>query len=288
MRAELSDDPLTRRKKMYGRGATTVFALASDPRLSYCLYVPEDFDENKSSAKLIVSVHGTLRTFWSYRDGLSQLARFKNCVVLAPLFPVGIFGDGNEDGYKQLIERDLRYDLALLAMIDEASKRLNATFGKFFLFGFSGGGQFVNRFMFLHPRSLLAASIGSPGSVTLIDRARDYWVGTRNMHSLFGIELDRAALRQVPVQLIVGGADTEQWEINYREGSANYMPGINDTGKTRLERLDSLRINLEEHGVRVHQHVVPGVAHDVGKVFPHVEKFFAEVLDDCRANCVET
>ena len=127
-----------------------------------------------------------------------------------------------------------------------------------------------------------------PACIVVIDPARDYWVGTRNLHSLFGIELDGAALRQVPVQLIVGGADTEQWEINYREGSANYMPGINDTGKTRLERLDRLRLNLEEHGVRVYQHVVPGVAHDVGKVFPHVEKFFAGVLDDCRAKCADT
>ena len=267
-----------RAKLMYGRGPTVVYACRMDPRFSYCMYVPPSFDADPAAHTLIVAVHGTGRTMTAYRDGFAAFAQYNKCVVLAPLFPVGVLGDDYADGFKYLREGDIRYDHVLLAMIAEAGARLGTEFGQFMLFGFSGGGHFAHRFFYLHPRRLRAVAIGSPGAVTLIDDQRDYWVGTRNFAALFGTPIDLAAMRDVAVQLVVGAADIETWEINYQPGNRNYMEGINDTGRTRIERNTALRRNLEQHGITVRQDIVPNVPHDGTKVLPNVQDFFLSVL----------
>jgi pimeloyl-ACP methyl ester carboxylesterase len=151
------------------------------------------------------------------------------------------------------------------------------------LFGYSGGGHFAHRFYYLHPQRLHAVSVGAPGSVTLLDDSRDWWVGTRNVRALFGRGIDLDALRAVPVQLVVGAADTETWEINYPADSVQYQAGINDTGRTRIERLAALGANLTQHGIDTQHVVVPNVPHDGTKVLPQVQAFFETVLEGERA-----
>ncbi len=273
-----SQDANQRRKKMYQRGATTVFASKADARFPYCMYVPDSFDEDPAGHTLIVTIHGTGRTMTVYRDAFAEFCRFNKCLVLSPLFPVGVLGDDNPEGFKYMREGDIRYDRVLLAMVDEVAGRLGRPFERFMMFGFSGGGHFVHRFFYLHPRRLMAASIGAPGAVTLLDPTRDFWVGTRNLKALFGVEIDLDAMREVPVQMVVGAADIETWEIDYKPGSVNYMEGINDTGRTRIERNTALRRNFEEHGIQVRQDIVPNVSHDGVKVLPEVQDFFLDVL----------
>jgi hypothetical protein len=81
----------------------------------------------------------------------------------------------------------------------------------------------------------------------------------------------------VPVQLVVGEADVETWEIN-NPGGANWMPGADAAGRTRVERLRALHADLVAHGVDARFDVVPGVGHDGRRVLPTVERFLAEVL----------
>src|SRR5690606_14710605 len=130
-----------------------------------------------------------------------------NCVVLAPLFPVGVLGDENRNGYKYIQEQDIRYDLVLLAMVREVEARLAVTFPRFMMFGFSGGGHFVHRFALLHPERVSAVCVGAPGSVTLLDDGRDWWVGIRDAKERFGRAVDLEALRNVRVLAVVGAAD---------------------------------------------------------------------------------
>lgn len=278
MLAQSQDSPEARRRKMYYRGSTPIFSCRADPRFSFCLHVPPDFDNDPAGYTLVVVTHGSGRTMETYRDRFAPFAQYKNCVILAPLFPVGPLGDGNAHGFKVLIEGAIRYDNVLLSMVDEAGAMLSTKFNKFMLFGFSGGGHFVHRFFYLHPERLHAVSIGAPGAVTLLDESRDWWVGTRNVKALFGRAIDYEALRKVAVQLVVGAADLETWEINYPRDSVQYMDGINDTGATRIERNTALRQNLEKHGITCRQDIVPNVAHDGTKVLPHVQDFFSSVL----------
>jgi hypothetical protein len=270
--------PSARARSLYDKGSTTIFASRHDPRFCYCLFVPGSVGESDAPTQLLVAMHGTGRTFTAYRDAFSAFGRWHNCIVLAPLFPVGVRGDGNRDGFKYLIEAELRYDRVLLAIVDEIAERYGISFDRFALCGYSGGAHFVHRFLMLHPQRLWAASIGAPGSVTLLDPTRDWWVGTRNFEALFGAPLDLPAIAQVPVQMVVGAADLETWEITHREGGAHWMPDANHAGRTRPERLAALKTSFEAAGVKVRFDLVPNMAHEGLKAVPFMETFLADVL----------
>lgn len=263
----------------YGFGRTTMFACQADQRFSYCLYVPDGYDEaGTETCPLIVVVHGTNRTAQEYRDHFAGFAEAHRCVVLAPLFPAGIVEPGELNNYKFLAFHDIRFDRLLLAMVDEVAARYRIEAERFLLHGFSGGGHFAHRFFYLHPSRLLGVSIGAPGMVTLLDRERDWWCGVRDLERIFGQAIDEAALRQVPVQMVIGGEDTETWEITVEPGGRYWMPGANDAGQTRLDRLASLRASFERAGIAVRHDVVPGVGHNGYAILEPVKAFFAETL----------
>ncbi|WP_054474915.1 hypothetical protein, partial [Achromobacter sp. 2789STDY5608615] len=261
---------------------STVFASRIDPRFSYCMYVPPHIDQAKHPMELVVIMHGTGRAFVEYRDAFAEFARWNDCIVLCPLFPVSPLGDGNRDGFKQLIEGDIRYDHILQGMVAEVGEKFGRDFTRFALFGYSGGGQFVNRYTLLHPETLWAASIGAPGSVTLLDPSQDWWVGVRGAEARFGKAVDIEALRQVAVHMIVGKADLETWEITHREGGKFFMPGANSAGATRPERLESLRRSFEAAGVKAVLDVVENVPHDGLKCVGQVQDFLAAELRKLR------
>ncbi|HWX48345.1 MAG TPA: alpha/beta hydrolase [Roseomonas sp.] len=268
---------------LYDYGNTILYASRHDPRFSWCLYVPPDIHEPGPAPELIVSMHGTGRNVADYRNWFSDFGRWNRCVVLAPLFPAGVRGDGDRDGYKYIQEGEIRYDEVLLAMVAEVEERYGLRFPRFALWGFSGGGHFAHRFLLLHPQRLWAVSIGAPGSVTLLDPDHDWWVGTRDMQRLFGIAPDIAAMRRVAVHMAVGGADRETWEITHRPGTRHWMEGANDAGATRPDRLETLRRNFAAHGIEAQLDILPGVAHDGARVVTKAQDFFARRLRAMRA-----
>ena len=275
---DLPAEAASRARAIYDLGPTAMFACKADPRFHYCLYVPPQVGEGKP-VDLLVAVHGTGRTsFLDFRDGFSAFGRWNDVAVLCPIFPIGVCGDGARSGYKYMQEGTIRYDAVLLAMVEEVAEKYRQDWRRFAMFGFSGGGHFTHRFAILHPRSLWAASIGSPGSVTLLDAERDWWVGIRDLPARFGISFDREALARVPVQMLVGDADLETWEITHAPGSRFWMEGANDAGRTRPERLRALQRSFEAAGVKVRFDVMAGVSHDRMKAVPRVEDFLAGVL----------
>lgn len=272
-----------RAKAIYDLGPTAIFSCKADPRFAYCLYVPPAVGRGEK-VDLLVAIHGTTRSsFLEFRDGFSEFGRWNACAVLAPLFPVGVRGDGARSGYKYMAEGDIRYDDILLAMVAEVAAKYGQDWSRFAIFGFSGGGHFAHRFAILHPDRLWAASVGAPGSVTLLDPTRDWWVGIRDVEARFGVAFDAAALARVPVQMIVGEADLETWEITHQPGSTYWMEGANDAGRTRPERLASLADSFRKAGVDVQLDLVPGVSHDRMKVLGKVKDFVAGVLAKRRA-----
>ncbi len=228
---------------------------------------------------LLVAVHGTTRTsFLEFRDGFAEFGHWNDVAVLCPVFPVGVRGDGARSGYKYMAEGDIRYDRVLLDMIAEVAAKYGQDCSRFAVFGFSGGGHFVHRMAILHPGRLWAASIGAPGSVTLPDPAPDWWAGTRDLKARFGIDFDREAVAKVPVQMVVGDADLETCEIPHQPGSAYWMDGANDSGRTRPERLKALADSFRAAGVNVQFDIVHGVSNDRMKVLKQVKDFLAGVL----------
>ncbi|WP_426245021.1 alpha/beta hydrolase [Nocardioides sp. LHG3406-4] len=263
----------------YQRGGVPFTASQYDQRLSYCLYVPRDLDIE--DAPLVVVQHGTARTAAKYRDDLRPFADANRAVILAPLFPAGLIDPSDLHNFKFIEYGGIRFDDALLAIVDEVAARFPVSADRFYLHGFSGGGQFAHRFFYLHPDRLAGVSIGAPGRITQLDDALPWWLGTQDFEKRFGRPADIEAMRRVPVQMVVGADDIETWEIN-NPGESNWMDGVEKTGSTRIERLRTLERNFAAHGIDVRFDMVPGVAHRGSLILPAVEPFFAELISNSR------
>lgn len=258
------------------RGGTPAFSAQYDQRLSYYLYVPRAIELSKP-APLVVIQHGTGRTPERYRDAMRGFADTYGAIILAPLFPAGIDDPVDLHNFKFLEYHGIRFDLALLSIVDEVAGKYNIHKEKFYLHGFSGGGQFVHRFLYLHPERLAGVSIGAPGRITEIDHTKEWWLGTKGLKERFGKALDIDAIRRVAIHMVVGAEDTDTTEIN-NPGDSNWMDGAELTGKTRIERLSYLQRNYAEHGVDAQLDIVPGIAHKGTLVLPVVQAFFAKLI----------
>ncbi len=118
-------------------GRPRFFASQFDQRFSYCLYVPEDYDEDGTEThELLVIIHGTGRTAAQYRDHFANFARENRCIVLAPLFPAGIVVKGDLANYKRIEFQGIRFDHILLSMIDEVAAKYRLKSNRALMYGF--------------------------------------------------------------------------------------------------------------------------------------------------------
>lgn len=299
-------------KSAYLIGKIPRRALASEPRVSYDLYIPPEPYKSISQAQskggpqktpqklpLLVFIHGTLRDDCYIDRGLIPFAESTPCAVMAPLFPAGLDGPFDLDSYKLLRSRTLRSDLALLSMLDEVAHRWpGIDTSKIFLMGYSGGAQFVHRFLYLYPQRLAAVSIGAPGSVTVLDTSLQWPAGTADVEQLFGVCIDRNLINQVHIQLVVGDADTEihggeefwTWLRRLRRASgaeliAGVQPDTKSNGlqdkemvKNRLGTLKRLQTLWREDGINCQFEIVEGAKHEALKCQAHSLKFLDSLM----------
>jgi poly(3-hydroxybutyrate) depolymerase len=256
-------------------GYTPSFAAQADQRFSYSLFVPEDLRDDEPSLQLWVFVHGTGRRTVLYLDAFADLARAERAVVMTPLFPVGIDGPDDIDNYKTIDGAGVRFDEILLSMVDEVAHRWNVDSARFFLHGFSGGGQFANRFALLHPGRLTAVSIGAPGRVTLPRPDVAWWRGIEDVEQRFGIAFDPVAFVRVPVQVVVGSLDDDPADV------AAVAPDGDGLG--RLTQARTLTDALRELGSSVRLDVVAGAGHDGAATTAVVADFLREQLSRCAS-----
>ena len=256
----------------YAVGPTPFFHCQADARFAYCLHVPA------SPQTLCVYVHGTERDASHYRDHLRAFAEENQVLIVAPLFPAGLYDAQDLDNYKYLLYQGVRYDHVLLSMLDEVRSTYHIGEDRFLLGGFSGGAQFAQRFTYLHPERLRAVSLAAPGRVTLLDDRFDWWPGTRNVKALFGQRIDITALRTVPVQLVIGKQDNE--DITIKKGNRYWADGANQAGTTRLERSQALYHHYQQQNIPVHYSTVDDCGHEWLPLMPPILDFYQSILKE--------
>lgn len=197
--------------------------LAADPRQVYYLYVPERLEEN---ARILVTVHGISRNAREHAERFAPYARRQGVVLVAPRF-----GRKRFPRYQCLApdRGGRRPDAVLEEVVAEVRDLLGLRDSRLYLFGFSGGGQFVQRYVMAHPRRVERAVIGAAGWYTFPDPARRYPYGTRARDGR-SPRIDPAYLG-VPVSVVVGDRDVK------RDAALNRSAAIDrQQGSNRLER----------------------------------------------------
>jgi len=243
----------------------------------YYQYLPTSLSP---ASDIIVIVHGTpganetaLQVASVFIRRWVDLAEEKSAILVAPAFDQRNFAskEGGFGGYRGLFGREIGADEFVHSILDDFDEILSPFDGRFFLYGHSAGGQFVNRYVVSHPDRIKAAVISAAGrftypnsnvewpyGMTPIQRVIEWTDPGHNTH--VDITRDRAGwlqAAQLPMTVVVGDRDTDLQP---------QRPG--HTGRTRIEfaqnwvnEMNSFANANGKVGV-VRYVLVPGVGHD--------------------------
>ena len=265
--------------RLYDTGMTPLYACKADQRFSYRLYVPESFNpEGAGLHPVVVDVHGTWRE--DHRSFFKGFCDRNNAILFAPIFPASIIEPGEMDSYKFMEHHGIRFDLLLIEMLREASARYRFDWDKLLFFGFSGGAQYVHRFLYFHPELPFAASIAAPGSVTLCDTSLGWWRGIADLKERFNRTYEPEAIKSVRIQCLVGSRDTDVSEITVKPTDRDWCEGANDAGRTRIERTRTLAKSYRAIGSDCEFLLVDGVGHEYGPLILAACSFFEAALKE--------
>ena len=237
-------------------------------------YIPKYFDPN--ATEYLFGIHGA--GGW-HRPGavnrihqFANIAEIENLVVIAPAFDCilnwplgkeglkekGIVKDSYLSDFINLVNKrnEHRTDLKLIETFEFFNKHLMKR-EKFHLYGHSGGGQFVSRFINFYPELLDKVGISSPGSFVFPRRDINYPYGLKldSLETTFGrqikaddlkltdSELDRKLDKVLDLELFIIAGENDTWVDNRPERSWQ--------GKTRFERAKNFYKVMKEEDQRL-------------------------------------
>ena len=211
------------RSKPLERGVVLQRTLQTDVRQQYWLYVPKQGGAGK---KIFITVHGISRNVNEHAKRFSAYAEKYGVVMIAPYFPADRFPD-----YQRLGRKGKRADIALNDIVAEVARLTGASADRLYLFGYSGGAQFVHRYLFAYPGRVAKAVLGAPGWYTLPDPALQFPLGIQPSPRMPQVRFDPAQFLSVPVCVLVGERD------HRRDAELKKTATIDSLqGKTRIER----------------------------------------------------
>lgn len=259
----------------------------------YYLYIPaamrEESAKNKTSSLLVIpnntgTVDDDLNVHeQNVKQKMLQVAFIfgkLNIPVLMPVFPRP---KTDWTIYTHALDRDAlltekseykRFDLQLLAMIDNARQRFakeNVKIDdKVLLYGFSAAGMFVNRFAFLHPDKVRAVASGSPGGWAIAPSEKvkgkmlRYPLGTGDFKTISGAKLNLKSLQSIPFFIFMGDKD-ENDSLVFADGydEADKVLAFELFGKTPLERWEISQKLYREAKLNAEFKLYPNIAHKV-------------------------
>ncbi len=226
---------------------------------SFNLYVPPG-----DAKRLLVSVLPVLEPDIPRVLAIELFADFAEehgYLVLAP-------GFAYESDFRLLVGETVRWDVRLLAMVEDVGRAHAIDVTRVDLVGYSAGGQFAHRFLYVHPERLEQIAAGGIGRVT-VPKTVDSWPdGVADMAAVTGKAFDVEAVGRPRILLYVGDQDLGADGLERGEAADRH-------GLTRLERARSLHRAWLEVGIP-HEYVeVPGMKHDDGG-FEHVQRFLSQ------------
>lgn len=198
--------------------------LQADPMQEYLLYVPSS---GGAEAPIFVAVHGLACNPQELARAFSTNCETAGVVMLAPIFTSEQHAD-----YQRLgrVGRGVRADITLDRCVAEVVTLTNADAEQLHLFGYSGGAQFVHRYLMAHPHRVSAAVVASAGWYTFPDMQARFPYGIRPQRRLPGVNFNPEEFLRVPITVLVGRDDVNAEHLRSTERVNQQQ------GKNRVER----------------------------------------------------
>jgi pimeloyl-ACP methyl ester carboxylesterase len=225
--------------------AVVARSLAREADQKYYLYIPS---QGGTAARTFIAVHGITRNAVEQAEFFAPFAERYGVVLIAPLFPEDRFRDYQRLGREG---KGARADAVLHEIVTEVGSLIGSRTDKLYLFGYSGGGQFVHRYTMAHPERVARIVVAAAGWYTFPDPTVNYPMGIKPPFSgLPDIRFNFRRFLSVPTCVMVGENDVHRDPELRRSGRIDRQQGINrlERGKrwlkvmraaTRAHRLDT-------------------------------------------------
>jgi pimeloyl-ACP methyl ester carboxylesterase len=200
-------------------------------------------------------------------------------VLVAPAFDDADFGGRNGCphgwGYRTLYGRHIGADEFVHEIIDTLQEQNRNYDGKFYLWGHSAGGQFVNHYVVRHPLRVHAAVISAPAWLAFPDEDVSWGKGMAPRHSVArwpGADEDQVLeinpdpksfllAAQLPLLVIVGEDDLEPLKHGPNQGGDTHVA----RAASWVRAMNEFAASQQRQG-NVALRIVPGVAHRGGEL----------------------
>jgi pimeloyl-ACP methyl ester carboxylesterase len=252
----------------------------------FFLYIPGSVISEPKSSRILVSVHGfgsrksdkkSIDRVKKITEIWSDFAEEKRWIVLAPHFSK-IFFNNN---YQRLNFLGNRADIHLNKLLDLTSDLLpGIVTEKMILFGFSGGGQFVHRYLAFHPERVKCAVAGAAGWYLWPDSNLPYPLGMTFDGFPKDLRPNLRAFFRSNLCIIVGERDSQQgaFRKSFRGYDLDVIQG--SSRKARAKNwVDIMRKRATEQGFapRITIKIVQHAAHRLNnRIIDCAEQFFRE------------
>lgn len=212
----------------------------------------------RPGAPLLIAAHGSDRDLRGLLDGLDLGGEVS---LLLPYFPERVGGEDVSDDYKFLRGGGADYLALMDAILRDALRHLGQAPRALWLFGFSGGAQFAQRYALVRAGRLDGLILAAPGGVTLLRDDVSWWPGLKGAEAALGEAPDLAGLSRLPTAILIGGEDRAAGLVSRAPGTPFGSGDADLAGLSRQDKARSLRDDLEAHGTPVTYTEISGVGH---------------------------
>lgn len=228
-----------------------------DPGLhfDYLHYIPRSF---KKGNGILVVVHGAGRSPGSVVGHVShakQIAEELGVILIAPYF-----SEEEYHGYQTVFPGEAY--LKLQQYIREIADRYKADPGSISMWGHSGGGQFIHRYMMFFPENLVSVVPSGAGYYTFPDFTQNYSYGLKQTENIApGVSLKINKMSHIRKTVLIGEKDI------LRTDDLNQSERADLQGLHRLERaihwVNDMNRYFMLQGIDdyIHLEVVPDAGH---------------------------
>ncbi|WP_448554879.1 hypothetical protein [Thalassotalea montiporae] len=234
---------------------------------------------------ILVIAHGMLskednahKAAKTYLSRWIPYANKHSLLLIVPVFDTPRFGNlgGGYGGYRNLFGKHVAADIFVNKLVDRYSFRTSSASKRFYLYGHSAGGQFVNRYVVTHPNRVIRAVISAAGRYSYPTTSEQWpygagalsktllWKDGTKKRANITKSLRNYALATQKVSIIIGSRDTKPQPQRPAH-----------VGRDRIQLAKSwakqMNKNALRHGIsgQIEVQIIPNIGHSSSALTPH-------------------